>query len=512
MKPKALFACSILLPALLAFSDSRGQEVLAGLDFLETNSLDTYEDLSNLGLLCPGCFVIGDPLIQLKGVPLKESSACEGAKLGKVDTIIRRRQDTSGLADGGPPVQVQIEIVELHLQSVQPFQVNCGGQDQLWMLDVTVNPTAQPIGFMQIQKTHPNGGTFDSFLPVVPFLTFSRVDDCPPTIVCQATGPIINFNAVNAPWVHETLSLGFKTLEVPGCTTNFIAGVDGLGGGGLRSLTPGFNEAAMLRAHGVLPPLPPKLEQHTWQEAVHFTFWMTNPGGKAGVPAVDALRFSNPRYVPMVGDPDYSVYFKSNSICNMDTLWTPCPTSWCRVNWDSLSPDYRREAHWFFPPVPTDSMAPEMDIVFSLPDSNSCYFKPDKAWYEVDVECYFLCALVDTGTFRFHCDPLNPTTGSPESSPIRYRVGSLDQNFPNPFRPNTTISFALDRATEARLTIYDVQGRVVRVLADGFRAAGDHSVEWDGTDANGRRVAAGAYFYELQTSAGREAKKMIHLR
>ena len=62
------------------------------------------------------------------------------------------------------------------------------------------------------------------------------------------------------------------------------------------------------------------------------------------------------------------------------------------------------------------------------------------------------------------------------------------------------------------MSIYDVQGRAIRVLAEGHREAGEHSVQWDGRDANGNKVAAGAYFYELQTEAKREAKKMIYLR
>jgi hypothetical protein len=117
-------------------------------------------------------------------------------------------------------------------------------------------------------------------------------------------------------------------------------------------------------------------------------------------------------------------------------------------------------------------------------------------------------------TFRFHCDPLsNIPVGVSDQSGTRFRIGArLEQNFPNPFRPETTIRYTLDRTADMSLKIYDVRGAVVRVLHTGVQEAGTHSIQWDGRDDNGRRVAAGAYFYQLQTDDRREAKKMIHLK
>ena len=47
-----------------------------------------------------------------------------------------------------------------------------------------------------------------------------------------------------------------------------------------------------------------------------------------------------------------------------------------------------------------------------------------------------------------------------------------------------------------------------RVLVDGLRGAGDHHVEWDGTDAGGRRVGSGVYLYRLVTATQTEHRKM----
>jgi hypothetical protein len=88
----------------------------------------------------------------------------------------------------------------------------------------------------------------------------------------------------------------------------------------------------------------------------------------------------------------------------------------------------------------------------------------------------------------------------------------LHQNHPNPFNPSTTISFSLRERGHASLAVYDVAGRLVRILAEGVMEAGPREVTWDGRDRNGRAVASGVYFYRLETGVYRETKKMVLLR
>ena len=69
---------------------------------------------------------------------------------------------------------------------------------------------------------------------------------------------------------------------------------------------------------------------------------------------------------------------------------------------------------------------------------------------------------------------------------------------PNPFNPRTVLAFDLDRAADVTLAVYDVRGRRVQTLIDGESVlAGRHSRVWDGTDTNGRPVAAGVYLYRV---------------
>jgi Ca-activated chloride channel homolog len=74
----------------------------------------------------------------------------------------------------------------------------------------------------------------------------------------------------------------------------------------------------------------------------------------------------------------------------------------------------------------------------------------------------------------------------------------LHQNYPNPFNPATTISFDLPNEGQVTLKIYDVTGRLVRVLVQEHKLAGTHSILWDGLDDAGQKVAAGIYLYRVE--------------
>ncbi len=89
------------------------------------------------------------------------------------------------------------------------------------------------------------------------------------------------------------------------------------------------------------------------------------------------------------------------------------------------------------------------------------------------------------------------------------RTLSLEQNRPNPFNPTTTFVFNLPRAARATLTVYDALGRVVKTLVDADLAQGEHRAAWDGTAANGDKVASGVYFYELSSDGSTKARKLV---
>jgi hypothetical protein len=83
-------------------------------------------------------------------------------------------------------------------------------------------------------------------------------------------------------------------------------------------------------------------------------------------------------------------------------------------------------------------------------------------------------------------------TADPTESGVRFLTPS-----PNP--TSTTVSFAyyLPRPGEVILSVFDVRGRLVRILKQGRQQDGYHSTTWNGLTGDGRRVAAGVYFYRL---------------
>ena len=89
---------------------------------------------------------------------------------------------------------------------------------------------------------------------------------------------------------------------------------------------------------------------------------------------------------------------------------------------------------------------------------------------------------------------------------------TLSQNYPNPFNPTTTIRFGLPGAAQVELAIYNIVGQKVKLLVRGYYQAGDHEVEWQGTDDEGRPVASGVYFYRLTSEGVNETRKMLLLK
>ena len=87
----------------------------------------------------------------------------------------------------------------------------------------------------------------------------------------------------------------------------------------------------------------------------------------------------------------------------------------------------------------------------------------------------------------------------------------LDQNYPNPFNPSTTIRYSIPQSGKVCLDIFNLKGQKVQTLINGIQDSGVHSVVWNGTDAKGRSVGSGVYFYRL-TGPGQTSKRMLLMK
>jgi hypothetical protein len=88
----------------------------------------------------------------------------------------------------------------------------------------------------------------------------------------------------------------------------------------------------------------------------------------------------------------------------------------------------------------------------------------------------------------------------------------LEQNYPNPFNPTTTISFTIPNAAVVNLSIFNLEGKLVRNLVDSKLQEGVKEVTWDGRDTRGNPVSTGVYLYRLEAENKALTKKMVLIK
>ncbi|MEE8149268.1 MAG: FlgD immunoglobulin-like domain containing protein, partial [candidate division Zixibacteria bacterium] len=151
-------------------------------------------------------------------------------------------------------------------------------------------------------------------------------------------------------------------------------------------------------------------------------------------------------------------------------------------------------------------------VILSFPIEAIVYqFSPSNSLWPVDTLINRVVDFFDpvsTGIF----DNNDPFSQLPESF-------ELNQNFPNPFNPSTTISYAIksrgsigSELYRTQLDIFNLLGRKVKTLVDKVQSPGSYTVEWQGDTDSGSKVASGIYFYRLILGPEMQTKKMMLLK
>ena len=83
----------------------------------------------------------------------------------------------------------------------------------------------------------------------------------------------------------------------------------------------------------------------------------------------------------------------------------------------------------------------------------------------------------------------------------------LSQNYPNPFNPSTSIKYSVPESGNIRLSVFNIVGEEVAVLAEGFTQAGFYEVSFDASN-----LSTGVYLYKLQSANSVQTKKMMLLK
>jgi hypothetical protein len=151
----------------------------------------------------------------------------------------------------------------------------------------------------------------------------------------------------------------------------------------------------------------------------------------------------------------------------------------------------------------------EGDIMINIPGLDEAVVG-FRTFYRCAVDPTFDCPLPPPGeSARADLDAAEiDSDASPSAAGF-----ALRQNAPNPFNPVTKISFEVpDGGANVSLRIYDVSGRLIRTLTDGFEPSGIRALSWDGRNDSGEPVSSGTYFYQLTTPSFTQTRKMLLLK
>jgi hypothetical protein len=91
-------------------------------------------------------------------------------------------------------------------------------------------------------------------------------------------------------------------------------------------------------------------------------------------------------------------------------------------------------------------------------------------------------------------------------------MGANLSNYPNPFNPETTISFSLNEAGPVELAIYNIKGQKIKTLVNETLPAQNYNIVWNGRDDNNQQVSSGVYFYRMHTPTYTSTRKMILMK
>jgi hypothetical protein len=139
--------------------------------------------------------------------------------------------------------------------------------------------------------------------------------------------------------------------------------------------------------------------------------------------------------------------------------------------------------------------------------------------FPTDARIRFTCQANSTDDY-FYIDEVKvsgSTGGSKSIGEIAAVEAVIPQdfvlgNYPNPFNPSTTIYYSLPVDGHVELSIYDITGRKVANLFNGYQAAGEYTHEWEAVDVNGEKLTTGVYLLQIITGKYHETVKMMYAR
>ncbi len=133
-------------------------------------------------------------------------------------------------------------------------------------------------------------------------------------------------------------------------------------------------------------------------------------------------------------------------------------------------------------------------------------------YYDDDLSLTLKHFYKDGGNYFVSCDRLNSKSSVGQKLSEPTIPFYLHSPAPNPVTHSTVLNFSLSQPGHAQIHIYDISGRLVKVLFDGERNAGQQTLTWDGTDSVGKPIANGVYTVMLSSQSGKLIKRVVVAR
>ncbi len=108
----------------------------------------------------------------------------------------------------------------------------------------------------------------------------------------------------------------------------------------------------------------------------------------------------------------------------------------------------------------------------------------------------------------------NDITNIDDAQKLQHIIKSfkLLQNYPNPFNPSTTIEYQIPRSGKVEISIFNMNGRLVKKIVNQNQNEGSYKVVWNGKNQTGGKVASGLYLYTVKFENSISSKKMLLLK
>ena len=167
--------------------------------------------------------------------------------------------------------------------------------------------------------------------------------------------------------------------------------------------------------------------------------------------------------------------------------------------------------------VSTGGTHPNQFTIISGPN----YLEAPEVWTEYVFslcgytgQIYVGIQCVSNDAFIFFVDdvqvfPLIPSTDDPGVPVV---ATALHGNYPNPFNPETTVTYSVKDAGAVSIEIYNAKGQLVKTLVNEHKATGNYSIVWNGSDNNNQAVSSGVYFYKMLAGKYSSTRKMILMK